>query len=101
MLNFTFDTPVSLGFGLATFTFIILGARFISKKLVTDQDIVIFVLIGSYCAILIFEGWRLDPILLFSQFLVCIVIILLMCQNLSLRGNDLREEVFSENDFFD
>jgi len=99
VLNLIFDTHIFLGLILATFTFILLGARYLSKELITDQDIVISVLINCYCVILIFHGWRLDPILLYSQFLICIVIAWLMSQNLSLRGKELLNEVFSEDIF--
>ena len=51
-----------------------------------DEDI-FFATIGLlYSCILIIHGWRLDPILLFSQVLIIITVLVSGWENIRLRG---------------
>jgi hypothetical protein len=62
------------------------AVRFIKTELSRDfDDLFIFIQV-TYSAILISHGWRLDPILIFAQFLLIISINLLVWENLRLRG---------------
>lgn len=62
------------------------AVRFIKTELSRDfDDLFIFIQV-TYAAILISHGWRLDPILIFAQFLLIISINLLVWENLRLRG---------------
>jgi len=47
--------------------------RFFNPELATDWDIFVATLGLIYSSILIIHGWRLDPILLFSQLLVILI----------------------------
>jgi hypothetical protein len=59
--------------------------------------------IGLLCGgILIFQGWRLDPILLLSQILLSGTAIFFIAESLYLRNNKFNFKIFSKkkNNFF-
>lgn len=73
MINIIVEPALLLG-GIFAFVMIFLyGLRFINPELATDWDIFITTLGIVYSFILIIHGWRLDPILLFSQVLVIFI----------------------------
>jgi len=47
--------------------------RFLSPELTSEWDIFLVTLGIVYSAILVIHGWRLDPILLFSQLLLIFI----------------------------
>lgn len=49
--------------------------------------------------ILIFQGWRLDPILLLSQILLSGTAIFFIAESLYLRNNKINFKIFSKKDF--
>lgn len=56
--------------------------------------------IGLLCGgILIFQGWRLDPILLLSQILLSGTAIFFIAESLYLRNNKINFTLFSKKDF--
>ncbi len=56
--------------------------------------------IGLLCGgILIFQGWRLDPILLLSQILLSGTAIFFIAESLYLRNNKLNFTIFSKKRF--
>ena len=60
--------------------------RIIKPEIARDEDI-FFTTIGLlYSCILIIHGWRLDPILLFSQVLIIISVLAAGWENIRLRG---------------
>ena len=60
--------------------------RVIKPEIARDEDI-FFATIGLlYSCILIIHGWRLDPILLFSQVLIVSSLIVAGWENIRLRG---------------
>jgi len=67
MINIIVEPALLLGllFGFLMLSFYSL--RFIYPELATDWDIFITTIGLVYSCILIIHGWRLDPILLFSQ----------------------------------
>jgi len=70
MLNFVFSPNVLLGFILGSSVIILYFLRLVKPEVARDEDI-FFATIGLlYSGILVIHGWRLDPILLFSQVLV-------------------------------
>lgn len=86
MLNFIFKLNIILGLVLAVCLGILYCLRFIKPQIARDEDI-FFVTIGElYSFILIIHGWRLDPILLFSQVLIIISLIVAGWENIRLRG---------------
>jgi hypothetical protein len=73
MINIIFEPALLLGglFGLVMLSLYFL--RFIDQSLSTDWDIFLATLGLVYSCIIIIHGWRLDPILLFSQVLVIFI----------------------------
>ena len=60
--------------------------RIVKPELARDEDI-FFTTIGLlYSCILIIHGWRLDPILLFSQVLIITSVLVAGWENIRLRG---------------
>ena len=56
--------------------------------------------IGLLCGgILIFQGWRLDPILLLSQILLSGTAIFFIAESLYLRNNKINFKIFSKKHF--
>jgi len=56
--------------------------------------------IGLLCGgILIFQGWRLDPILLLSQILLSGTTIFFIAESLYLRNNKINLTIFSKKQF--
>jgi hypothetical protein len=73
MINIIVEPVLLLG-GLFSILMILLyGLRFVHFELATDWDIFITTLGIVYSAILVIHGWRLDPILLFSQVLLLFI----------------------------
>jgi len=86
MINFSFSPNIFLGiivsFGVLTLYFI----RTVKPEVARDEDI-FFATIGLlYSCILIIHGWRLDPILLFSQILIVVTVLVAGWENIRLRG---------------
>ena len=86
MINFSFGPNIFLGI-LVTFGVLILYfLRNIKPEVARDEDI-FFATIGLlYSSILIIHGWRLDPILLFSQVLIITTVLVTGWENIRLRG---------------
>ena len=57
----------------AIFMILLYALRFINPNLATDWDIFITTLGIVYSSIIVIHGWRLDPILLFSQTLLIFI----------------------------
>lgn len=73
MLNIIIEPTLFLGGGFAFFMILLYLVRFINPNLSTDWDIFIITLGLVYSSILVVHGWRLDPILLFSQILITFI----------------------------
>lgn len=74
MINIILEPALLLGVFFAMVMLFFYGLRFYNSNLSTDWDIFITTLGLVYSSILIIHGWRLDPILLFSQVLVVFII---------------------------
>ena len=86
MLNFVFSPNVLLGFILGSSVIILYFLRLVKPEVARDEDI-FFATIGLlYSGILVIHGWRLDPILLFSQVLVITAVLAAGWENIRLRG---------------
>lgn len=73
MINIIVEPTLLLG-GIFTFFMITFYClRFFKPKLSSDWDIFISTLGIVYSSILLIHGWRLDPILLFSQVLLVFI----------------------------
>jgi Mn2+/Fe2+ NRAMP family transporter len=73
MINIIIEPSLLLGISFAFAMIAFYCLRFINANLSTDWDIFITTLGIVYSAIILVHGWRLDPILLFSQVLVIFI----------------------------
>ena len=86
MINFSFGPNIFLACLTLLAAVILYGLRTIKPELARDEDIFFATLGLLYSTILIIHGWRLDPILLFSQTLIIISLIVTGWENIRLRG---------------
>jgi hypothetical protein len=73
MINIIVEPAFLLGVVFAILMILLYSLRFINPNLATDWDIFLTTLGIVYSSILIIHGWRLDPILLFSQVLLIFI----------------------------
>jgi uncharacterized membrane protein len=73
MINIIVEPAQLLGAFFAMVMIFLYGLRFVNPDLATDWDIFITTLGIVYSSILVIHGWRLDPILLFSQVLLIFI----------------------------
>lgn len=73
MINIIVEPALLLGVLFAALMIFLYSLRFINPDLATDWDIFITTLGIVYSSIIIIHGWRLDPILLFSQVLLIFI----------------------------
>jgi Mn2+/Fe2+ NRAMP family transporter len=73
MINIIVEPALLLGGIFAIVMVLLYSLRFINPNLATDWDIFITTLGIVYSAIIFVHGWRLDPILLFSQVLLIFI----------------------------
>jgi len=86
MINIGFGPNILLGFILAVGVILLYLLRLVKPEVARDEDI-FFATIGLlYSCILIVHGWRLDPILLFSQVLIIASLLVAGWENIRLRG---------------
>ena len=86
MINFSFGPNIFLGIILSFGVLILYFLRNVKPEVARDEDI-FFATIGLlYSCILIIHGWRLDPILLFSQVLIITIVLVAGWENIRLRG---------------
>lgn len=86
MVNFGLNSASILGIFLAVAGAALYFLRSVRPELSRDQDI-FFAAVGLLCGfILLFQGWRLDPILQFGQFLLTGTTIFFAYEAIRLRG---------------
>jgi hypothetical protein len=86
MINIGFSLNILLGLILIVGVLLLYFLRVVKPEVARDEDI-FFATIGLlYSCILIIHGWRLDPILLFSQILIIISLLVAGWENIRLRG---------------
>jgi hypothetical protein len=73
LINIIVEPALLIGGSFALAMFILYALRFIKPQLSTDWDIFIVTLGIVYSSIIVIHGWRLDPILLFSQVLLIFI----------------------------
>src|SRR6476469_10664538 len=86
MINIGFGANLVLGFLLVLGVSILYFVRIVRPELSRDEDIFFTTLGLIYSCILIIHGWRLDPILLFSQVLIVSLSLAVGWENIRLRG---------------
>ena len=86
MINISFGPNIFLGIIVSLSVLILYFLRNIKPDVARDEDI-FFATIGFlYSCILMVHGWRLDPILLFSQVLIIMTVLVTGWENIRLRG---------------
>src|SRR6056300_1745441 len=86
MINISFGPNIFLGIIVSIGVLILYFLRNIKPEVARDEDI-FFATIGFlYSCILMVHGWRLDPILLFSQVLIILTVLVAGWENIRLRG---------------
>lgn len=86
MINLSFGPNIFLGILVCFGVLILYFLRNVKPEVARDEDI-FFATIGLlYSCILIIHGWRLDPILLFSQVLIIATVLVTGWENIRLRG---------------
>lgn len=86
MVNFGFGTASILGIFLAVAGAALYFLRSVRPELARDHDI-FFAAVGLLCGfILLFQGWRLDPILQFGQLLLTGSVIFFAVESIRLRS---------------
>lgn len=86
MINFSFGPNIFLGIIVSLGVLILYFLRNVKPEVARDEDI-FFATIGLlYSCILIIHGWRLDPILIFSQVLIITTVLVAGWENIRLRG---------------
>jgi hypothetical protein len=73
MINIIVEPALLLGVLFAVVMLLLYGLRFFNPILSTDWDIFLTTLGLVYSSIIIIHGWRLDPILFFSQVLLVFI----------------------------
>ena len=86
MINFSFGPNIFLSLLISLGVLVLYFLRSVKPEIARDEDI-FFATIGFlYSCILMVHGWRLDPILLFSQVLIIITVLVAGWENIRLRG---------------
>jgi len=86
MINIGFGPNILLGLILGFGVILLYFLRIVKPEVARDEDI-FFATIGLlYSCILMVHGWRLDPILLFSQVLIIASLLVAGWENIRLRG---------------
>ena len=86
MINFSFSPNILLGLIVNLGVLLLYFLRNVKPEVTRDEDI-FFATIGLlYSCILMVHGWRLDPILLFSQGLIIATVLVAGWENIRLRG---------------
>ena len=86
MINIGFSPNIFLGLVLGFGVILLYFLRVVKPEVARDEDIFFTTINLLYSCILIVHGWRLDPILLFSQVLIIASLIVAGWENIRLRG---------------
>ena len=86
MVNFIFSLNIVLSMICLVLSLLVYGVRLVRPELARDQDL-LFVTLGLiFSGIIGLHGWRLDPILQFSQIIIVFVVTVVTWENIRLRG---------------
>jgi hypothetical protein len=92
MININFGSNFILGCFVSIVGIALYSVRFLNPKIAEEKDIFLSTLFLIYSGIIIVHGWRLDPILFFSQLLIVFLSINFFMENLNLRLRLLRQK---------
>merc|ERR1712178_328890 len=86
MVNFDYGPAQILGTLIIFLSCFLYSIRIKTWELSKDSDVIIFSIGTTVGGILIFQGWRLDPLLLFGQFMTTFVAASFALESLRLRS---------------
>jgi hypothetical protein len=86
MLNLLFSPSIAIGVSIILSVLVLYFLRTVRYDLSRDVDVFFTTLGLFYSSILIVHGWRMDPILLFSQILLVALLFGIGWENIRLRG---------------
>jgi hypothetical protein len=92
MININFGSNFILGCFVSIVGIALYSVRFLNPKVAEEKDIFLSTLFLIYSGIIIVHGWRLDPILFFSQLLIVFLSINFFVENLTLRLQLLKQK---------
>jgi len=92
MININFGSNFFLGCFVSIVGIALYSVRFLNPKVAEEKDIFLSTLFLIYSGIIIVHGWRLDPILFFSQLLIVFLSINFFMENLTLRLQVLKQK---------
>lgn len=92
MININFGSNFILGCFVSLIGISLYSIRFLNPKVSEEKDIFFSTLFLLYSGIIIIHGWRLDPILFFSQILIVFLSISFFSENLTLRIRLLKQK---------
>jgi hypothetical protein len=100
MINVSFGPNIFLGIIVSVGVLILYFLINVKPQLARDEDIFFSTMGFLYSTIIMVHGWRLDPILLFSQVIVSITVLVVGWENIRLRGliSKLAESMENENE---
>jgi len=86
MINFNLGPNIFLGCLVGFGGIVLFFLRNVRPEIARDEDIFFSTVSMLYSGILMVHGWRLDPILLFGQVLISLVVLVTGWENIRLRG---------------
>ena len=86
MINFIIMPNIFLALIVAVTAILLYELRYVRQEVARDTDLLFVAISFLYSSILIIYGWRLDPILLFSQGLVVVSLVVATWEIIRLRG---------------
>lgn len=92
MININFGSNFILGCFVSIVGIGLYSIRFLNPKVAEEKDIFLSTLFLIYSGIIIIHGWRLDPILFFSQMLIVFLSVNFFMENLNLRLRLLKQK---------
>ena len=86
MINIIYNPNFLLSFFLLIGTVLFYCLRIVRPEISKEEDIFFTSILLLYVCILVIHGWRLDPILFFSQILLVLCVLGFGWENIRLRG---------------
>lgn len=86
MINISLGPNIYLGLLVSIGVLLLYYLRVVKPEIARDEDIFFSTIGLLYSCILMVHGWRLDPILLFSQVLIITTVLVAGWENIRLRG---------------
>jgi len=96
MINISYSSNFLLSVILIIAILLFYFLRIVRPEVSKEEDIFFTSLGLLYCCIIVIHGWRLDPILFFSQVLLVAIVLGIGWENIRLRG--LLVKIFKEKE---